>query len=92
MVPRITRLVPRFKSLSDFLLAKKWYMRALQPGGTSEALPPVFMPGPERHDLDARMRRHGIDVESQPDFSLLQIRHKDSHKLHMSPTLEAHKP
>ena len=80
MVPRITRLVPRFKSLSDFLLAKKWYMRAL------------FMPGPERHDLDARMRRHGIDVENQPDFSLLQIRHKDSHKLHMSPTLEAHKP
>ena len=74
MVPRLERLiVPRFKSLSDFLLAKKWYMRAL------------FMPGPERHDLDARMRRHGIDVENQPDFSLLQSRYKDSHKLNMSP-------
>ena len=76
-------MVPHFKRLSDFILAKKWYMRAL------------FMPGPERHDIDARMRRHGfysLGDENQPDFSLLQIRHKDSHKLHMSPTLEAHKP
>ena len=39
-------MVPHFKRLSDFILAKKWYMRA------------VYMPGPERDDLDSRMRRH----------------------------------
>ena len=31
-------MVPHFKRLSDFILAKRWYRRA------------VFMPGPERHD------------------------------------------
>lgn len=77
MVRGLTRLtVPRFKSLSDFMLAKKWYMRA------------VFMPGPERHDLDARMRRH----DKRPDFSPPQIEYKDSHKLHISPTLDSRKP
>ena len=76
-------MVPHFKRLSDFILAKKWYMRAL------------FMPGPERHDIDARMRRHGfcnLGDDMRPDFPLVQIRHKDSHKLHMSPTLDPHKP
>ena len=76
-------MVPHFKRLSDFILAKKWYMRAL------------FMPGPERHDLDARMRRHGfysLGDELRPDFSPFQIRYKDSHKLHMRHTFDVHQP
>ena len=49
MGKRIARMiVPRFRSLSDFILAKRWYKRA------------VYMPGPERDDLAERMRRHHI--------------------------------
>ena len=73
MVTGITRRlrVPRFASLNDFMLAKKWYMRAL------------YMPGPERHDLEARLRRHGID---QPDLSPFQVRFKHTHKIHIHET------
>ena len=85
MVTGITRRlrVPRFASLNDFMLAKKWYMRAL------------YMPGPERHDLEARLRRHGIDheIESfargswfQPDLSPFQVRFKHTHKIHIHDT------
>ena len=63
--------VPKFASLNDFMLAKKWYMRAL------------YMPGPERHDLEARLRRHGID---QPDFSPFQIGFKAPHKINIHDT------
>ena len=45
--------VPKFASLRDFLLAKKWYMRAL------------FMPGPERSDSELRFRRHRVGERLQ---------------------------
>ena len=76
-------MVPHFKRISDFILAKRWYMRAL------------FMPGIERHDIDARMRRHGFCApgdEMRPDFPLVQIEYKDSHKPHISPTSDPSKP
>ena len=41
-------LVPRFKSLSDFILARRWYLRAVQ-------MP--FLPGPERHDIEGAFMR-----------------------------------
>ena len=59
--------VPKFASLSDFMLARRWYYRAL------------FMPGPERSDLKLRMRRH---EQLQPENSFLQLRFKPPHKLH----------
>ena len=41
-------LVPRFASLRDFILARKWYHRgAFQ-----------ILLGPEREDLEKRMRRY----------------------------------
>ena len=41
-------LVPRFASLRDFILARKWYHRgAFQ-----------ILLGPEREDLEERMRRY----------------------------------
>ena len=39
--------VPRFTSLDAFIRYKRWFTQL-----------PVFVPGPERHDLAARMRRH----------------------------------
>ena len=65
-----TRLVPKFSSLQDFLLAKKWYERAL------------FMPGPERSDSGLRIRRHqpGFSFSQVPhNFK------QDPHKTHIRP-------
>ena len=39
--------VPRFTSLDAFIRYKRWFTQL-----------PVFVPGPERHDLAALMRRH----------------------------------
>ena len=61
-------MVPHFKRLSAFMLARKWYMRAL------------YMPGPERSDAELRMRRHR---RNRPEFSLLQIGSKEAHKTHI---------
>ena len=71
-------MVPHFKRLSDFKLAKKWYMRAL------------YMPGPERSDTELRMRRH---KRNRPDFSTLQIvlgARKEAHKTHIRFTSDPH--
>ena len=73
-------MVPHFKRLSDFILAKKWYMRAL------------FMPGPERSDAGLRMRRHRLFDSVQPDLSILQIPFKPPHEVHIRRTLDAHEP
>jgi hypothetical protein len=43
--------VPKFASLKDFMIARKWYYRAL------------YMPGPERSDFDIRFKRHRILVK-----------------------------
>ena len=72
-------MVPHFKRLSDFMLAKKWYMRAL------------YMPGPERSDTELRMRRHGFTEEVQRGLSYIQIRFKPVKKPHIRCTSEAHK-
>ena len=83
MVARLTRLkVPRFKSLSDFLLAQKYYFRAL------------FMPGPAP-DARPRLRRHRLFTEPEakvPEFSLLQIPFKPPHKTHIRHTSDAAQP
>ena len=77
-------MVPHFKRLSDFILAKRWYMRA------------VYMPGPERDDLAARMYRHGYPNPSadgfRPGFSGAQVPYKDSHKFDIRLTSRTHKP
>ena len=62
MVSRFARLmpkVPRFVSLRDFILAKKWYYRAL------------FMPveDQERSDLELRLRRHHHRLTSTSKLS-----------------------
>ena len=96
MVARLARLkVPRFKSLCDFLLAQKYYFRAL------------FMPGPERSDPGllltkvpfvrraneaSRMRRHRLLDSVPPEFSFLQIPFKPAHKTHIRYTSAASKP
>ena len=46
---RTSRLVPRFASLKEFILARTWYQRGVF----------QFVPGPERDDLEERLRRHG---------------------------------
>ena len=79
-------MVPHFKRLSDFILAKRWYMRA------------VYMPGPERDDLAGRMYRHGycdgyrLPIDFAPGFSPFQIPYKDSHKFDIRLTSGTHKP
>ena len=71
--------VPKFASLRDFLLAKKWYMRA------------VYMPGPERHDLEARMRRHpNINPVSPYSRLPLSARRHEAQKAHISFTSARH--
>ena len=45
--------VPKFASLRDFLLAKKWYTRAL-------FMPCTYLEGPERDDLQQRLWRHNV--------------------------------
>ena len=74
-------MVPHFKRLSDFILAKRWYMRA------------VYMPGPERDDLAGRMYRHGYGADRfRPGFSGAQVPYKDSHKFDIRLTSRTHKP
>ena len=78
MVARLARLtVPRFKTLSDFMLAKKYFLRAL------------YMTGPERSDPEQRLRRHAARVNIQPENSFLQIRFKPTHKVDIR-GLQAH--
>jgi len=71
--------VPRFASLIDFMRAKKLYYQALQTIPASEALgivqTPCPAPGPERTNLEQRLRRHGIP----PDSFTIQIRFKRQH-------------
>ena len=63
--------VPRFASLIDFMRAKKLclrlcrYHRALH-------MPLCPAPGPERTNLEQRLRRHGIP----PDYFTIQIAFK----------------
>ena len=52
--------VPRFASLKEFIFARTWYHRgAFQ-----------FLPGPERDDLEERMRRHGISAQVRSRYVL----------------------
>ena len=63
-------MVPRFKSLIDFMLAKKWFQ-------AQWAAPPYFA-NAERHDIERRLRRHfkdsysGAELSNLPDFSETQ--------------------
>ena len=71
-------MVPHFKRLSDFILAKRqfhFYLRAM------------FLPGPERSDPERRLQRH-----IRPSFSYLQIPFKPSAQTHIRPTSGAHQP
>ena len=71
-------MVPHFKRLSDFILARRqfhFYLHAL------------FMPGPERSDPELRLRRH-----IRPSFSPIQIPFKPSSQTHISPTSDPHQP
>jgi len=43
-----------------------------------------FIPGPERSDLNLRMRRH--TTANRPDFCTDQVLHPDPHKTHISST------
>jgi len=87
-------MVPHFKRLSDFMLARKWYMRAL------------YMPGSERSDSklslrlcrriggraparQLRMRRH---KRNPPEISSLQMYMQPSHKTHIRSTSGTHEP
>ena len=70
--------VPKFATLNDFLLAKKWYLRALN-------MPCVYLEGPERDDLQQRLWRHNIKHD-QPDLSPFQLRFKHTHKIHIRDT------
>jgi len=81
-------MVPHFKRLSDFMLARKWYMRALRPFAASEALAKVYIPGSERSDSELRMRRHKA---TQPEISFLQIPFKPSHEYTLI-NIDLHKP
>ena len=84
--------VPKFASLKDFMIARKWYYRAL------------YMPGPERSDFDIRFKRHRILVkdcgatappagESFDPQILNEINIRptsDPHQTHIRPTLDTH--
>ena len=91
-------MVPHFKRLSDFILAKRWYMRAVCNQGVRAELFPPYMPGPERDDLAGRMYRHGfcdgyrLPIDFAPGFSPFQIPYKDSHKFDIRLTSGTHKP
>ena len=74
-------LVPHFKRLSDFILARRqfhFYLRALVP---------FPAPGPERSDPELRLRRH-----FRPSFSPVQIPFKPPGQTHIRPTLDPHQP
>jgi hypothetical protein len=79
MVAGLTRRlrVPRFASLNDFLLAKKWYLRALNIAN----MPCLYLEGPERDDLQQRLWRHDL-----PGLSPFQLRFKHTHKIHIRDT------
>ena len=43
-------MVPRFKSLSDFMLARKWF--------TAQWASAPYFANAERYDIERRLRRH----------------------------------
>ena len=73
-------MVPHFKRLSDFIRAQRQFMRFVSS---------PFLPGPERHDIEARLRRHH---SVRPDFSSLQVPFKPKHETHIEFTSDPHKP
>tara|TARA_B000000460_G_C21386810_1_gene336357 strand:+ start:329 stop:604 length:276 start_codon:yes stop_codon:yes gene_type:complete len=77
-------MVPRFKSLIDFMLAKKWFQAqwAAPPCKRFQrADPPLsetYFANAERHDIERRLRRHfkdsysAAELSNLPDFSETQ--------------------
>jgi len=77
---RTSRLVPRFASLKEYILARTWYQRgAFQ-----------FVPGPERDDLEERLRRHGRG--RFPLFGPISGCPRYSHEIHIRPTFTHIRP
>ena len=70
-------MVPHFKRLSDFILAKRWYMRA------------VYMPAPSEQRSEQLYR---LPIDFAPGFSPFQVPYKDSHKFDIRLTSGTHKP
>ena len=71
-------MVPRFSSLAAFIRYKSCWAQTAR-----------YVPGAERDDLGARMRRHNPD---QPSFSFLQIPFKPAPKVDISLTSDPYKP
>ena len=56
-------MVPRFKSLSDFMLARKWF--------TAQWASAPYFANAERYDIERRLRRHFKDSYSAEELSRL---------------------